>query len=63
MPIYEFECKKCGNSFELLTEFGKESVPCPDCNGLAFKILSALGGYKIKGDNSSSTKPKGGAFK
>jgi putative FmdB family regulatory protein len=30
MPIYEFECSKCGTRFEELVTAG-QSAPCPQC--------------------------------
>ena len=30
MPIYEFECSKCGTRFEELVKPG-ETAPCPQC--------------------------------
>ncbi len=30
MPIYEFECSKCGTRFEELVQVG-ETAPCPEC--------------------------------
>ena len=30
MPIYEFECRKCGARFEELVRAG-EKAPCPQC--------------------------------
>lgn len=31
MPIYEFECEKCGERFEELVAAGAEGVACPSC--------------------------------
>ena len=33
MPIYEFECRKCGARFEELVPAG-ETAPCPQCKSL-----------------------------
>jgi len=33
MPIYEFECAKCGSRFEELMESGAEAPACPECGG------------------------------
>lgn len=30
MPIYDFECQKCGHAFELLIQCGEVGV-CPEC--------------------------------
>jgi putative FmdB family regulatory protein len=32
MPIYEFECAKCGSRFEELMESGAEAPACPECS-------------------------------
>jgi putative FmdB family regulatory protein len=35
MPVYEFECKKCGHEFEMAMSFAerdKKKVKCPECN-------------------------------
>ena len=39
MPIYEFECKKCGETFEELRPLGDtgRSVSCPECGAKAPK--------------------------
>lgn len=41
MPIYEYQCERCGLIFELLTERRKRAVKCPDCKGKAHKLISA----------------------
>ena len=30
MPVYEFECSKCGTRFEELVKAG-QAAPCPQC--------------------------------
>ncbi|MBN1656499.1 MAG: zinc ribbon domain-containing protein [Deltaproteobacteria bacterium] len=44
MPIFEFECKKCGKTFEtLMGSNEKEKPPCPDCGSKKTKrMLSAF---------------------
>ncbi len=32
MPLFEYECKGCGNKFELLKR-GDETPRCPSCGG------------------------------
>ncbi len=46
MPIYEYECEKCGNSFEKLV-FGsdKEPVSCPECKAKDVKRLLSSTGF------------------
>lgn len=31
MPLFEYECKTCKNTFELLVKNADESVSCPEC--------------------------------
>ena len=42
MPVYEYECKKCGNIFEVITTVkDKKSKKCIKCGADSNKILSA----------------------
>ena len=41
MPIYEYECKKCNNSFSKKQNILDKTIPkCPSCNGESRKIIS-----------------------
>jgi putative FmdB family regulatory protein len=31
MPIYAYECKSCGHSFERIMKVGEEAPACPAC--------------------------------
>jgi putative FmdB family regulatory protein len=43
MPIYEFECGKCGARFEELVRAG-ETAPCPQCKSSEVrKRISQIG--------------------
>jgi putative FmdB family regulatory protein len=39
MPIYEFECERCGGHFEELLGAGAAGVECPDCGSTATRRL------------------------
>ena len=42
MPIYEYECKQCGNRFERIQQFSDPLVKeCPKCGGTVEQVLSA----------------------
>lgn len=42
MPIYEYQCKKCGHRFERIQKFSDKLVKkCPDCGGPVEQLLSA----------------------
>jgi putative FmdB family regulatory protein len=33
MPIYEYECKDCGNEFEKIMSFSAKDIDSPECPG------------------------------
>ena len=40
MPIYEYQCEKCGSCFEkLIFSSNDKSVDCPDCGAKKVKRL------------------------
>lgn len=42
MPLYEYQCAKCGEVFELLQKFSDEPLhEHPGCGGLVKKLLTA----------------------
>ena len=42
MPIYEYECKKCGHRFERIQKFSDKPVTrCPECGGKVEQLLHA----------------------
>ena len=42
MPLYEYQCKKCGHRFEKIQKFSDEPVKtCPKCGGEVEQLLSA----------------------
>lgn len=43
MPIYEYQCKKCGGIFETLQHFGDAApAACELCNARGKKILKRI---------------------
>ena len=66
MPIYEYQCKKCGNGFEKWQKFSDPlDDKCPTCGGKSRRLISQST-FVLKGtgryvtdygrkDNSSST--------
>ena len=43
MPIYDYECKKCGRKFELRRGFNDDDgACCPHCKGEAVRIFTAV---------------------
>lgn len=49
MPIYEYECTKCKEVFEILHKIDEDcKVACPKCLGPARKLISASN-FVLKG--------------
>ncbi len=42
MPLYEYQCKKCGHRFEKILKFSDRPIKkCPECGGAVEQLLSA----------------------
>ena len=42
MPLYEYECKKCGHRFEKIQKFSDKMIKkCPECGGPVEQLVSA----------------------
>ena len=42
MPLYEYQCKKCGHRFEKIQKFSAKPVKkCPECGGPVEQTISA----------------------
>ncbi|HZQ95196.1 MAG TPA: FmdB family zinc ribbon protein [Candidatus Sulfotelmatobacter sp.] len=42
MPLYEYQCKKCGHRFEKIQKFSdKPMKKCPECGGPVEQTISA----------------------
>jgi putative FmdB family regulatory protein len=42
MPLYEYECEKCGHRFEKIQKFSDKMVKkCPECGGKVEQMISA----------------------
>jgi putative FmdB family regulatory protein len=49
MPIYEYQCRKCKEVFEIFHKIDEECTPaCPKCLGKAKKLISATN-FILKG--------------
>ncbi|MBN1289054.1 MAG: zinc ribbon domain-containing protein [Actinobacteria bacterium] len=53
MPIFEFRCNDCRESFEKLCREGQEVV-CPECGGADLKKLFSTFGVKSSGKFTAS---------
>lgn len=49
MPVYEYRCEECGQTFELRQKFSDGPVSaCTRCGGQAKRMIS-LSGFALKG--------------
>ena len=56
MPIYEYECKDCGNRFEVLVGLNeKPEISCGSCNGKHIKRILSPGAFVFKGSGFYAT--------
>jgi len=50
MPIYEYRCKGCGNTFEYLAFSSSEPAPaCPECQCEDVEKLMSAGAIRPQG--------------
>lgn len=60
MPVYEYQCKKCGHIFEVITIMADEELkPCTKCGtGSTKKILSQTGKPVVHGYSAENSYSK-----
>ncbi len=55
MPIYEYQCTKCGRRVELMQKITDESLQaCPSCKGPLRRLMS-LTSFHLKGNGWYAT--------
>ena len=65
MPVYEYECQKCGHRFDVEHGINEETRKrCPECRGKIKKCFSAVGiVFKGSGFYATDSKKKSSAVK
>lgn len=65
MPIYEYECNRCGHRLEAFQKMSEAPlVQCPECQGDSLQKLVSAAGFQLKGtgwyvtDFRNKDKPK-----
>jgi putative FmdB family regulatory protein len=60
MPLYEYKCRSCGKTFEVIQKFADEPLKThPECGGIVEKLFSAPA-FHLKGTGWYATDyPKG----
>jgi putative FmdB family regulatory protein len=54
MPIYEYQCRKCENEFELLILKGSPAPACPSCQSEDIEQL--LSGFAVSSEGISKSR-------
>jgi putative FmdB family regulatory protein len=50
MPIYEYQCEKCGHQLEKLQKMSDDPLKdCPECEEPALRKLVSAAAFKLKG--------------
>lgn len=56
MPTYEYQCKKCGHTFEKFQSMQDKPVKrCPDCRSAVKRLIGAGAGIIFKGSGFYET--------
>ena len=57
MPLYEYKCDSCGQTFEQLVMHNDEQTKCPSCGGEVHRLMSPFS-YEMP-DEVCGKLPKG----
>lgn len=64
MPTYEYECEKCGNTFERFQNIKDEPIKkCPKCNGPVRRLIGPGAGVIFKGSGFYATDYRSESYK
>lgn len=51
MPIYEYQCDKCGHKFEEMQRMSDDKLTvCPECGEAALRKLISAAAFRLKGE-------------
>jgi putative FmdB family regulatory protein len=64
MPTYEYECDKCGATFERFQRITEDPVKkCPECGGSVRRLIGAGAGVIFKGSGFYATDYRSESYK
>jgi len=64
MPTYEYECKKCGITFEKFQSITADPLrECPTCGGAVRRLIGSGAGIIFKGNGFYSTDYRSDSYK
>ena len=56
MPIYEYRCKECGHTLEILQKVAEgKRRKCPACLALSLERVMSAGSFRFKGSGFYET--------
>ena len=61
MPLYEYHCRSCQNTFEKLQKQPSENLACPNCGHTAKRSVSVFAGASQHSE-SGCARPGGSGF-
>ncbi len=64
MPIYEYQCKACGQNHEAIQKMSDEPLTqCPKCGKFELQKIISAAGFRLKGGGWYETDFKTGSKK
>lgn len=61
MPIFDYQCKKCGHTFDALQKLGEAALTkCPECGKNSLEKLVSTPAFQVKGKHKEATKKRTG---
>jgi len=64
MPTYEYECEKCGITFEKFQSMKDDPIKkCPECDGSVRRLIGAGAGFIFKGSGFYITDYRSESYK
>ncbi len=60
MPLFEYQCRDCNETFELLQGQAEQEVACPRCGSAAKRVVSLFAGSVESGSGCAA--PGGSGF-
>ena len=55
MPVYEYHCARCNNTFEKIVNQQQEEMPCPVCGEQSKRKVSAFAATGFRCDTPSNS--------
>jgi len=53
MPIFEYECDKCGSVFEVIITKERNQIPCENCGNRDTRKLLGAPAFRVSGDSAT----------